>query len=219
MLNNEQVAYVRQVLKNRGIETLDLLEEMTDHFTLAVENRWENEAHLPLRYALTKEIAVFGPHGMQRLQQAYENKLEKSGRKMFFSEFLKLWKLPQIIGSISVYFIIYTAVLQFNYTPQIIWSTLSALFFIGFIYHLYFSWKTNSLKLAQFQQIKTGAIFPITLGGVFMIHFPNTMHQINNLWLYVFFSGSYFLFLIISIKMVNKGLQLYHTKSAEYATA
>lgn len=219
MLNNEQITYIRQVLKNRGVETLDLLDEMTDHFTLAVEQRWEQEPHLALRYALTKEIAAFGPHGMQKLQREYELKLEKSGRKMFIKEFLELWKLPQIVASVSLFALIYFSVLQYQHTPEIIWSALSTLFFIAAFYHLYFSWKTNKLKLSQFQQIKRGAILPISLGGIFMVNFPDEMNEVNNIWLYVILSGSYCLFLIVSLKMIAKGLQLYKTKSATYVTA
>ncbi len=114
MLNTEQIAYIRKVLQKRGIETVDLLEEMTDHFVEAVEEREYDLKHTTLREVLRQEVAKFGPFGMMKLQEEYQSKLEKQGLRVLWSTFKSFWKLPQVIASLTFMYAVFLSIQHYQ---------------------------------------------------------------------------------------------------------
>jgi hypothetical protein len=114
MLSTEQIAYIRRVLQNRGIETVDLLEEMTDHFVEAIEEREEDLKHTTLREVLRQEVATFGPFGMMKLQEEYQSKLEKQGLRILWSTFTSFWKLPQVIASLTFMYAVFLSIQHYQ---------------------------------------------------------------------------------------------------------
>jgi hypothetical protein len=102
MLEERHIIYIRKNLKKRGIETLDLLEEMTDHFAEAVEEAMTENPKLGFRDAFNCEVAKFGAFGMMKLQDRFNAKLEKEAYGEMLKELKGLFKLPAIIAPATV---------------------------------------------------------------------------------------------------------------------
>lgn len=154
MLSDDQVDYIRKVLKKRGIETIDLLEEMTDHFVQAIEEREDELPQLTLREALRQEVAKFGTFGMMKLQEDYQRKLEKEGLRILWRTFLSFWKIPQIMGSIAFLYATFLSIQffgQYAVTFYRIAILALALVFVGVM--IYYRYRLGAGNLAMYTKL------------------------------------------------------------------
>lgn len=124
---------IRENIKNRGVETIDLQVELTDHISLAVDEKMKQG--LAFKEAFKQVMVTFGPFGMEKLQAHKYSILAKRGRKLVANQFIKFFTIPKIILTILIYSSLYF-VYNYNFHLNFIWQTIPLLLLVSTLVHL-----------------------------------------------------------------------------------
>lgn len=134
MLTKEQTDWIRTNIRNRGIETIDLEHEMTDHISSAVEEKLEHG--IEFRDAYKSVVAAFGPFGLQRLQKEKYSRLKKKGYRMIFRNMKAYLKLPQIVLTLLIAAILYALYSIVEEDVYVVYVVLALALFSPLVYLL-----------------------------------------------------------------------------------
>ncbi|MEA3446355.1 MAG: hypothetical protein U9R19_16690 [Bacteroidota bacterium] len=187
MLTKDQTNWIRQNIRNRGIETIDLEHEMLDHISMAVIEKMEEG--LSFREAYKSVLLTFGPFGLQKLQNLKYRQLRKKGYRMIYQNLGEYLKPPKIALTFLIAVVLY-ALYSFGPIKIYVFTSVLLAALVAPVIYFIASKKLRPARkkysqLSSFHQIHGSGYF-IIIYPMFMI-LPNNIEHISNYWA-VFYS-------------------------------
>lgn len=129
-LSEDQIALIRKVVKAKGVDYIDLQDELVDHLANAVTARLEENSSLSFQKVLHQECNKFGPFGFKKILRKRERYLVNRSFKTYLRLLLDYFTIPKIILSIVLFCTYYQLVLSTDVYILMRVVTLSSLVLI-----------------------------------------------------------------------------------------
>lgn len=171
-LTDKQIEELFQFTRKHFVEWYDLQAELVDHLANDIEQIWKEKPNLSFNEAKIIAFKKFGVFGFMDVISSRQSALEKRYRKLIAKEFIKYFKLPKIILTV---FLIFVMIYFLRITEHNHFAILSLGLGV-FIFPVFAMFKTG--KRIKKRQQETGRKWLFeesikNLGGVFiMIYFP-----------------------------------------------
>ncbi|MCF6297144.1 MAG: hypothetical protein L3J08_04040 [Flavobacteriaceae bacterium] len=101
-LSKEHITQLYKFTQQHYIEYYDVQTEMVDHLANDIEQIWEEQPQLSFQKARELSFKKFGIFGFMDVLGEKENVLNKKYWKMVWKIFIKFFKIPQIILTLSI---------------------------------------------------------------------------------------------------------------------
>ncbi|MGB1043113.1 MAG: hypothetical protein ACPGU6_06945 [Tenacibaculum sp.] len=105
-LTKEQIQEIDNYISVCGIKFYDVKAEIVDHFASILEIRLENESNLNFKEAIIEEHKKFSDKGFNNLLTTKTNTVHKRFFKSTLTNLKTFFKLPKIIITIGLFFIL-----------------------------------------------------------------------------------------------------------------
>lgn len=133
-LTAEEQSNIINVLEKKEIIYKDLQDELFDHFSCAIEDKWQEDATLSFTEVFHDEYKKFGIFGLPGVLEEREKSLSKHYIKVFLKLCLEWFKLPKIILSL---FVIVAMIFTFRETYGLyVFKALTTLYLLFTVYSL-----------------------------------------------------------------------------------
>ncbi len=107
-LTEEQIAFIENDIKVRGITSPDLSIDLLDHICCLIENKLDEYRNFDTVYQET--ILLFGKNGLKEIQ-------DETNRLLTFKHYYTMNKTMKISGYVSSLMILFGAFFKFNHWP------------------------------------------------------------------------------------------------------
>jgi hypothetical protein len=107
-LTEEQIAFIENDIKVRGITSPDLIIDLLDHICCLIENKLDEYRNFDTVYQET--ILLFGKNGLKEIQ-------DETNRLLTFKHYYTMNKTMKISGYVSSLMILFGAFFKFNHWP------------------------------------------------------------------------------------------------------
>jgi hypothetical protein len=111
-LSEDQIALIRKVVIAKGIDYIDLQDELVDHLANAVTARLEENSSLSFQKVLHQECNKFGPFGFKKILRKRERYLINRSFKTCLRLLLDYFTIPKIVFSIVLYWFYFQLMLS-----------------------------------------------------------------------------------------------------------
>ncbi|APG65960.1 hypothetical protein LPB136_11560 [Tenacibaculum todarodis] len=105
-LTKDQVLQIDNYISACGIKYYDVKMEIVDHFASILEYRLEKEPNLYFKNAIVEEHKKFSDNGFKKLLETKTKSTHKRFIKQTFLNFKTFFKLPKVIISIALFFVL-----------------------------------------------------------------------------------------------------------------
>ena len=155
-LNKEQIAYVSQWIKARGVTYYDVKMEMVDHLVLEIEELMDSDK-LQFYAAKKKAFSIYKRFHFMNIEEEKEKLLQKQSWKEFKRELKGFFTLPKVVITLLIFMCIYT-ILSFseNEYLDVIFTISGVLVFVVlFVRNWLFLGKRRYLQLLKYNGFMT----------------------------------------------------------------
>ena len=128
-LTTEQIQQIDDYIAACDIKWYDVKMELVDHFATSLESKLEENPTLDFKQAIVDEHKSFSDQGFKKLLNTKTKAVEKQFYKQVFKHLKSFFKLPKVIISISVFYVL---TLIMNYIPnkEYFFAGLTAVLFL-----------------------------------------------------------------------------------------
>ncbi|TCK67779.1 hypothetical protein DFQ05_1560 [Winogradskyella wandonensis] len=106
-LNKSQIQDLYAFTRKHFVEYYDLQTELVDHLANDIENMWTENPKLCFEDARDKAFKKFGIFGFMEPIEQKQKAMGKRYRKYLWQELKQWFRIPQIVITISIFFILY----------------------------------------------------------------------------------------------------------------
>lgn len=145
-LTDQQIESLFDFCRKHYVPHYDLQVELVDHLASNIESIWIIQPDMPFQQALDKTFGEFGIFGFSTIKATKEKELLKKYQRMLWHYVGDYFKLPKIIITIALTFILFTL---FHFTERdssITIIYILAIFLFEIIYHAYIFPKYYKIK-------------------------------------------------------------------------
>jgi len=170
-LTEEQIAFIENDIKVRGITSSDLSVDLLDHICCLIENKLDGYRNFDSVYQET--ILLFGEKGLKEIQ-------DETNRLLTFKHYYIMNATMKISGYISSLMILFGAFFKFNHWPGanillVFGVFLFAVLFLPLLFILKFKSTAENNRSVVLSTIGFIAALAISAGVLFRImHWPNS---------------------------------------------
>lgn len=143
-LTDEEVDRLFDFCTKHYVPEYDLQIELVDHLASGIEEQWAKTPDLPFPVALNNTFDQFGIFGFSKIKSQKEKELCRKYRKLFWKYTLEFYKLPKVVLTFVITFVLFTVYRAVN---NYYWTTLSIFLIIIFVDLLYV-WRIYPSKYA-----------------------------------------------------------------------
>ena len=126
--------------KKKGIEYIDLQDELVDHLVCAIEDELSKDPNLTFETVFKAEYKKFGIFGFDGVLMERTTQLEKKAIRLFFRDMLAFFKIPKLFFTICLFSIFYY-LMSFNYLVEIVYYGVGGASFAFMLYNLFIRFK------------------------------------------------------------------------------
>jgi len=126
LLSEEQTHKLYRFVKSKYVDYYDVQMELVDHLACEIEKEWMANENIEFEHALSQVYKRFGIYGFSRIVQAKEAAIRRQNRLICWKEFKKFFKMPRIIFSLALLFVITIIASQLSTTAFIIVNSIFA---------------------------------------------------------------------------------------------
>lgn len=126
-LTEEQVAQLFAFTRKHYVEYYDVQVELVDHLASSIETEWEKNPEISFDSALNNVFSGFGIFGFSDVVESKATAVWKYQRELWKQTFIKQFKWPNLLKSISIWIILYVLLTIF---PVKIIAIITALLII-----------------------------------------------------------------------------------------
>ena len=108
-LTDEQVAQLFEFTRKHYVEYYDVQVELVDHLASSIETEWEKNPELDFDAALNNVFSDFGIFGFTDVIESNAKSIWKQQRKLWKQTFIRQFKWPNLLKSISIWIILYVS--------------------------------------------------------------------------------------------------------------
>lgn len=169
-LTEEQIAFIENDIKVRGITSPDLSIDLLDHICCLIENKLDEYRNFDTVYQET--ILLFGKNGLKEIQ-------DETNRLLTFKHYYTMNKTMKISGYVSSLMILFGAFFKFNHWPGASMMMVLGVFFftvlfLPLLFILKFKASAENNRSVVLSTIGFIAALAISAGVLFRImHWPN----------------------------------------------
>jgi len=106
----EQMDMLFTFIRQHYVEYYDLQCELADHLANAIEMQWTTKPEMDFKDALNREFKKFGIFGFMDVVEKRQLALTKKYHKLMWGYFKEFFKLPKIILTLFVVFLVFKVV-------------------------------------------------------------------------------------------------------------
>ena len=176
-LTEEQIAFIENDIKVRGITSPDLSIDLLDHICCVIENELDGYRNFDTVYQET--LLLFGEKGLKEIQ-------DETNRLLTFKHYYIMNSTMKISGYISSLMILSGAFFKFNHWPganalMLVGVFLLTVLFLPLLFILKFKESAESNRSVALSIIGFVAAFLICIGIFFKImHWPGAQFMITS---------------------------------------
>jgi len=215
-ISQNQIQELYTFTQKHFVEWYDVQTELVDHLANGIELQWQNDPNLTFEEALKLEFSKFGIMGFSEVVEEKTKALDKYYRKLVWKHVKEYFKLPKIIISFCLIYIVYFALYNFGNKLLITLPIAIALVTLHFR-HLYRSSRniklrqkeTNKQRLFEHTFLQLGGLIHFLNIGIYAPLLFNTKTSWNQTFVLIVSISivTYFLVLFVSIKIVSPKLR------------
>lgn len=128
-LTGEQIQQIDDYIFSCGIKWVDVRAELVDHFATSLENKLEENPKLDFKQAIVNEHKSFSDVGFKKLLEIKKKAVEKQFYKQVFKHLKSFFKLPKVIISILVFYVL-TLIMNYISNKEYFFEGLTAILFL-----------------------------------------------------------------------------------------
>ena len=106
-LTHQQIDQLYLFTRQHYVEYYDLQTELVDHLANAIESEWQQNPKLTFDEVLNKEFRKFGVFGFMDVIESRQAVLRKKYNRLVFQHFKSFFKLPKILLTIGMTFLLF----------------------------------------------------------------------------------------------------------------
>lgn len=137
-LNETQIQQLYNFTRAHFVEHYDLQTELVDHLANDIESMWQENPKLSFEDAKNKAFNKFGIFGFMEPIEQKAKAMNKRYRKYLWHELKKWFEIPQIVVTVSLFFVFY-----FSFSSEYITHFSIAFYFIIAAWTIYKSIQLN----------------------------------------------------------------------------
>jgi len=139
-LTELQIQKLYAFTKKKGIDYIDLQDELVDHLVCAIEDELSKDPTITFGKVFQTEYKKFGIFGFDGVLMERTKQLEKQGLKLFLKDLVQFFKIPKLFFAICIFTGIYYLMSVPKLTEFVYYGVgLTALFVMA--YNLYIRFK------------------------------------------------------------------------------
>lgn len=215
-LTENQIEKLFIFTQKHFVEHYDVQTELVDHLANSIESTLESNPNMTFEEALKTEFKKFGIMGFSEIVEQKTNALDKRYRKMVWKQILDFFKLPKIILTAFLIYLLYFLIQNVENRTIVIMPIAVSLLAM----HVFYLYKNSKMIKARKKDTGKKWLFETTvlrMGG--LIHFLNIgfyvpiFFEINSQWttpftfIFSVFLVIYYLAIYISIYIVTPKLK------------
>ncbi|MFV8368823.1 hypothetical protein [Flavobacterium sp. LB2R40] len=154
-LTAQQIDHLYLFTRQHYVEYYDLQTELVDHLANAIETEWQQNPKLTFDEVLNKEFRKFGVFGFMDVVESRQAVLHKKYNRLVFQHFKTFFKLPKILLTIVMTFLLFNILKTSIYNDYIFIAICMSYF--GFIFHEFY--KNKKIKKTQKETNKKKWLF------------------------------------------------------------
>ena len=112
-INKEQLAYISNWIKERGVNYYDVNMEMTDHLALEIEELMQIE-HFKFYEATKKAFSRYKRFHFMNIEEEKSKELQKQSWKEFKRAFIAFFTFPKAVITLLIFMGIYSSISFFD---------------------------------------------------------------------------------------------------------
>jgi hypothetical protein len=114
-LTREQIEELYTFVRKKGIEFIDLQDELVDYLANGIETQREEDSSLSFAEALQKEYKKFGIFGFDDVLMEKMKSIERRGLTLYLNKLKQFFKIPQVIFTLSLVALFYYLCIHFEF--------------------------------------------------------------------------------------------------------
>lgn len=196
-LTPEQIQSLFDFCSKHYVPYYDLQVELVDHLASKIEEIWICEPEILFEDALSKSFGEFGIYGFSKIKEKKQKELKLKYRRLLWNHILTFYKLPKIILTAALSFVIYKVCNLIPNLPLLFYIFYGLLIgfiltYLIYIYPKFFKIKPkNEMKFMCIETLRNYqasiVIFPVAL-----INLPTQLKAFginyHHWWLQVLFA-------------------------------
>ncbi|GLB52876.1 hypothetical protein NBRC110019_19160 [Neptunitalea chrysea] len=210
-LTTEQIEDI-YLFVTKHVEFYDVQMELVDHMANGIEEQWKENEHVSFEIAFNEEFKKFGVSGFENIQEEKYLFLKKRYHTMIWKEMVGFFKLPQVIATVLMVYLIYlllglmeigTLSLFYTYLVPVV-----LLFIIAYTLYQYRKYRRSKAKLV-FQKIlyKDYVAIPLVLFNSLFWRSVSTFEKVGYMseymrWITAFLMVVFGLYLFVTFIMI-----------------
>ena len=139
-LTELQIQELYTFTKKKGIDYIDLQDELVDHLVCAIDDKLADNPSLTFEKVFQTEYKKFGIFGFDGILMERSKQLEKKALRLFLNDILGFFKIPKIFFTICLFSIFYY-LMSFNYLVEIVYYSVGLSSFTFLVYTLFIRFK------------------------------------------------------------------------------
>ena len=144
-LTTEQINQLYLFTRQHYVEYYDLQTELVDHLANAIETECQQNSKLTFDEVLNKEFRKFGVFGFMDVVESRQAVLRKKYNRLVFQHFKSFFKLPKILLTIGMTFLLFY-ILKTSMYDDYIFIVICMSYFV-FIFQEFY--KNKKIKKTQ----------------------------------------------------------------------
>jgi len=128
-LTKEQIQQIDDYILACGIKWFDVRAELVDHFATSLENKLDETSKLDFKQTIIIEHKSFSDVGFKKLLEIKKKAVEKQFYTQVFTHLKTFFKLPKVIISISVFYVL-TLIMNYVSNKEYFFEGLTAILFL-----------------------------------------------------------------------------------------
>lgn len=111
-LSQEQIELIRKVVKAKGVDYIDLQDELVDHLANAVIARFEEKSSLSFQKVLHQECNKFGAFGFKKILKERKRLMINKSFRLYLKLLIAYFTIPKIVFSLVLYWFCFQLMLS-----------------------------------------------------------------------------------------------------------
>jgi hypothetical protein len=149
-LTTEQIDQLYLFTRQHYVEWYDLQSELVDHLANAIETQLQENPKLTFDEVLNKEFQKFGVYGFMGVVEEKQKFLGNKYRKLIWEFYKEFFRLPKIILTIALIYVVYTYIKFFGSPEDVFPFTFLFMLVVTLVLSL------KSRKELKLRQNRTG---------------------------------------------------------------
>lgn len=209
----EQLKEIRAAVYSRGVRSIDLELELTDHIATATENAMGGGLSFDKAFATT--MNSFGRWGFIRLQREKTKAIAQRGRLLMREKIRDLFSWPGVLITLMVFMLFYTIFRLFEPTIENMHAASLVGAAIGFVFAVLFLIRAYRTKYEEIRSVY-GITYAATINPL-MLMVPHLINffEPESIWFYTVLGTSLTILNIASFRVMGQVWKEVHSRSLQ----